>query len=77
MEVNIQDEMAKIHHKFGVSEKANYEIQLFIDKYSSEMVIKELHSIKKLIYSRDYLEIAIAKKISDRIKKLTEKSPTH
>ena len=29
--MNIQDEMQKIHHKFGVSEMANYEIQLFIE----------------------------------------------
>jgi len=29
--MNIQDKMQEIHHKFGVTEKANYEIQLFVD----------------------------------------------
>ena len=29
--MNIQDEMQKIHHKFGVSEMANYKIEQFID----------------------------------------------
>ena len=30
--MNIQDEMQKIHHKYGVSEKANYEIEKFVEK---------------------------------------------
>jgi len=29
--MNIQDKMQEIHHKFGVTEKANYEIQLFVE----------------------------------------------
>ena len=29
--MNIQDKMQEIHHKYGVSEKANYEIQLFVE----------------------------------------------
>ena len=29
--MNIQDEMQKIHHKFGVSEMANYKIEQFIE----------------------------------------------
>ena len=29
--MNIQDEMQKIHHQYGVSEMANYKIQLFIE----------------------------------------------
>ena len=29
--MNIQDKMQEIHHKYGVTEKANYEIQLFIE----------------------------------------------
>ena len=31
-EMNIQDEVQKIHHKFGTSEMANYEIQFLFDK---------------------------------------------
>ncbi len=30
--MNIQDEMQNIHHKYGVSEKANYEIEKFVEK---------------------------------------------
>jgi hypothetical protein len=29
--MNIQDKMQEIHHKYGVTERANYEIQLFVD----------------------------------------------
>ena len=29
--MNIQDKMQEIHHKFGVTEMANYKIQLFVD----------------------------------------------
>ena len=29
--MNIQDEMQKIHHKFGVSEMANYKIEQFVE----------------------------------------------
>jgi len=29
--MNIQDEIQEIHHKFGVTEKANYKIQLFVE----------------------------------------------
>ena len=34
--MNIQDEMQKIHHKFGVSEMANYKIEQFIDNLIKE-----------------------------------------
>jgi hypothetical protein len=34
--MNIQDEMQKIHHQYGVTEMANYKIQLFIDKLVKE-----------------------------------------
>lgn len=30
--MDIQTEVQKIHHQFGVSEKANYEIQKLFDK---------------------------------------------
>ncbi len=35
--INIQDEMQKIHHIYGVTEMANYKIQLFID----DLIIKD------------------------------------
>jgi hypothetical protein len=34
--MNIQDEMQKIHHEFGVSEMANYKIEQFIDNLIKE-----------------------------------------
>lgn len=34
--MNIQDELQAIHHKYGVSEKANYEIQKLFEKYAKE-----------------------------------------
>jgi hypothetical protein len=30
--MSIQDELQKIHHQYGVSEKANYEIELLFNK---------------------------------------------
>jgi len=30
--MNIQDKMQEIHHKYGVTEMANYKIQLFVDE---------------------------------------------
>lgn len=36
--MDIQTEVQKIHHQFGVSEKANYEIQKLFDKAIKEAV---------------------------------------
>lgn len=30
--MNLQDELQKIHHQYGTSEKANYEIELLFNK---------------------------------------------
>tara|TARA_B110000046_G_scaffold172374_1_gene194092 strand:+ start:2031 stop:2333 length:303 start_codon:yes stop_codon:yes gene_type:complete len=40
--MNIQDEMQKIHHKFGVSEMANYKIEQFIENLIKEDRAKQL-----------------------------------
>ena len=42
--MNIQDEVQKIHHQYGITEKANYEIQKLFDeelnkKYSEEDMV--------------------------------------
>lgn len=34
--MNIQNEVQKIHAKYGVTEKANYQIQLLCEKYADE-----------------------------------------
>ncbi len=33
---NIQDEVRKIHNQYGMSEMANYKIQLLFEKYAKE-----------------------------------------
>lgn len=40
--MDIQTEVQKIHHQFGVSEKANYEIQKLFDKAIKESVTEAL-----------------------------------
>lgn len=40
--MDIQTEVQKIHHQFGVSEKANYEIQKLFDKAIKEAVNEAL-----------------------------------
>jgi hypothetical protein len=40
--MDIQTEVQKIHHQFGVSEKANYEIQKLFDKAIKEAVAEAL-----------------------------------
>jgi len=40
--MDIQAEVQKIHHQFGVSEKANYEIQKLFDKSIKEAVTEAL-----------------------------------
>ena len=34
--MNIQDKIQEIHHKYGITEKANYEIQLFVEALLKE-----------------------------------------
>lgn len=34
---NIQDEVMKIHHKYGTTEMANYQIQLLFDRNYSQL----------------------------------------
>ena len=45
---NIQDEVMKIHHKYGTTEMANYQIQLLFDRNYSQLQnrIKELEEEK-------------------------------
>ena len=40
--MNVQDETMKIHHQYGTSEKANYQIQLMCEKYAEERHQKKL-----------------------------------
>lgn len=47
--MNIQNELIEIHHKYGVSELANYKIQLLFETYLKEYVDNQLK-----IYSIDF-----------------------
>lgn len=49
--MDIQTEIQKIHHQFGVSEKANYEIQKLFDKAVKEAVTEALriHDVSSLL----------------------------
>jgi hypothetical protein len=40
--MNVQDELIKIHHKWGTSEMANYKIQLLFDKAIKDTKANEL-----------------------------------
>lgn len=42
IKMDIQTELQKIHHHFGVAEKANYEIQKLFDKSIKEAVDEAL-----------------------------------
>jgi hypothetical protein len=41
--MNIQDELQKIHHQYGTSEKANYEIQKLFDNQHLEKTKIRVH----------------------------------
>lgn len=43
--MNIQNEVQKIHNQYGMSEKANYKIQLLCEQYAKEYHASE---VKKL-----------------------------
>jgi len=52
--MNIQNKMQEIHHKFGVSEKANYLIQLFVEKLLKEQ--KDELSLSTITHRRGLLD---------------------
>jgi len=45
--MNIQDEVIKIHTKFGVSELANYKIQILCEEYGKEQYNQALDDAAK------------------------------
>ena len=44
--MNIQDELQKIHHQYGTSEKANYEIQKLFENEHLEKTQMRVHGEK-------------------------------
>ena len=53
--MNIQDEMQKIHHKFGVSEMANYKIEQFIENLIKKDRAKQL-TLTDVVDSKRFTE---------------------
>jgi len=56
--MNIQDKMQEIHHKYGVTEKANYEIQLFVDDLikkdrAEQLILHGVSQQRKLLLAYD------------------------
>lgn len=45
--MNIQEEVTKIHSKYGTTEKANYEIQLLFEKFHNEKLNEIYLSVNK------------------------------
>ena len=58
--MDIQTEVQKIHHQFGVTEKANYEIQKLFDKAIKEAVTEALrkHDVSKSACDKIFEEAA-------------------
>ena len=54
--MNIQDKMQEIHHKYGVSEKANYEIEKFVEKLIEDDRAEQLilHNVSKRTWKYSY-----------------------
>jgi len=46
--INIQEEVQKIHAKYGMSELGNYKIQLLCERYIKLELIKENESILEM-----------------------------
>ncbi len=52
-EVNIQGLVQQIHHQFGVSEKANYEIQKLFDSFNTHDVQQALETVLAAVKRAD------------------------
>ena len=72
--MNIQDKMQEIHHKYGVSEKANYEIQLFVEDLIKKDRAEQLN-LSGVSQQRELLAISCLNNIIqpiDYLKQLAE-----
>ena len=49
--MNIQNEVQKIHNQYGMSEKANYKIQLLCEQYAKEYHESEVKKLNILAVS--------------------------
>ena len=65
--INIQDELQKIHHQYGTSEKANYKIQLLFEEYS-ENYFQTRTTLDKNVLSKNEQFFSIISKIDNFLK---------
>jgi hypothetical protein len=59
--MNIQEELQKIHHQYGTTESANYQIQLLYDKYNIELI----NRVKELEETIENMKALVGEKIED------------
>ena len=64
--MDIQTEIQKIHHQYGVSEKANYEIQKLFDKAIKEAVTEALR-IHDVVGRSEQLKALLEKLINENM----------
>lgn len=64
--MNIQTEVQKIHHQYGVSEKANYEIQKLFDKAIKEAVTEALR-IHDVVGRNEQLKALLKKLLNENM----------
>jgi len=64
--MDIQTEVQKIHHQFGVSEKANYEIQKLFDKAIKEAVNEALR-IHDVVGRSEQLKALLEKLLNENM----------
>ena len=72
--MNVQDKMQEIHQKYGVSERANYEIQLFVDDLIKKDRAEQLN-LSGVSQQRELLAISCLNNIIqpiDYLKQLAE-----
>lgn len=62
--INIQDEVQKIHHQYGMSEVANYKIQLLFEKYAKEYHDSEVKKLNIPAVSNS-VKIALLKQLEE------------
>jgi hypothetical protein len=60
IEMDIQTEVQKIHHQFGVSEKASYEIQKLFDKLILEDRAEQLRLFRDSNNSSDLYVVEVS-----------------
>lgn len=64
--MDIQTEVQKIHHQYGVSEKANYEIQKLFDKAIKEAVTEALR-IHDVVGRSEQLKALLEKLLNENM----------